>query len=111
MLVLQVSKGCCNWKDSTTAFSNHEKSKCHLEGVEAIITLPATTMHIGSLLNRQYKVEVARNRKMLLKILSCIKFLARQGLPLRGHDDDGESNFIQLLKHYGEEDGEILEWL
>ncbi len=56
-------------------------------------------MHISTHLNRQHAIEVAKNKKILLKILSCIKYLARQGLPLRGHDDDSDSNFIQLLKH------------
>ena len=82
-----------------------------MEGVDAIITLPATTMHIGSHLNRQHAIEVAKNKRILLKVLSCVKYLARQGLPLRGHDDDSESNFIQLLKHHGEEYHEIHEWL
>ena len=31
-----------------------------------------------------------------MHILQNIRFLARQGLPLRGHDEI-ESNFIQLL--------------
>ena len=48
---------------------------------------------------------------MLLKVLACIKFLARQGLPLCGHDDDSDSNLIQLLEYHGEEDKELLKWL
>ena len=105
-----MSKGYCNWKDATVAFKNHEKSGCHREAVEMILSLPATTMHIGTQLSRLYAIEMARNRKMLLKVLSCMKFLARQGLPFRGHDNS-ESNLIQLLKHHGEEDGELLAWL
>ncbi len=70
-----------------------------MEGVDAIITLH---------LNRQHAIEVAKNKKILLKILSCIKYLARQGLPLRGHDDDSDSNF---LMHCGEDYREIHQWL
>ena len=33
-----------------------------------------------------------------MQILQNIRFLARQGLPLRGSDNDAESNFIQLLR-------------
>ena len=79
--------------------------------MEIIITLPAITTHIGTQLSQIYSSEMARNRKMLFKILSCIKFLTRQGLPLRGDADDGDSNFIQLLKHHAEEDRELHEWL
>ncbi len=78
-----------------------------MEGVDAIITLPATTMHISTHLNRQHAIEVAKNTKILLKISFCIKYSARQGL----HDDDSDSNFIQLLKHCGEDDCEIHQWL
>lgn len=56
-------------------------------------------------------MEMATNRKMLLKIVSCIKFLARQGLPFRGHGDDEDGSLIQLLKHHGKEDRELLDWL
>ena len=78
-----------------------------------IITLPATTTHIGVQLSRQYAAEMATNRKMLLKVIGCMKYLARQGLPFRGHADDSDSNLIQLLKHhaYMETDGELLTWL
>ena len=65
--------------------------------------------HIGALLSRQHAVEMERNWRMFLKVLACIKFLPWQGLPLHGHDDDSDSNLIQLLKHHGEEDKELLD--
>ena len=46
---------------------------------------------------------------MLIKILSCIQFLAWQGLPLRGHGDDSNGNLLQLLKYQGGD--EIKYWL
>ncbi len=76
-----------------------------------IVHLPTTTQHIGQLLSRQYASETAKNRRVLLKILSSIRFLARQALALRGHDDDHDGNLIQLLKLHGEADFEVLEWL
>ena len=77
--------------------------------MEVVISLPATTMNIGAQLSHQYAQEKELNRKMLIKILSCIKFLARQGLPLRGHGDDTDSNLLQLLKFQG--DDEMQDWL
>ena len=93
------------------AFKNHELSACHREAVEVIIHLPATTKHIGAHLSHQYAIEMTKNRKMLLKILSSIRYLARQSLALRGRDDDSDGNLIQLLKLQGSEDSEILEWM
>ena len=75
-----------------------------------IITIPATTTHIGTQLSQLYSYEMARNLKKLFKILSCIKFLTRHSLPLRGHDDSGDSNFIQLLKHRAKQDWELHEY-
>ncbi|KAL5475102.1 hypothetical protein EMCRGX_G027157 [Ephydatia muelleri] len=48
---------------------------------------------------------------MLIKILSCLQLLARQGIPIRGDGDDSESNFIQLLKLSGQGDAKMDEWL
>ena len=48
---------------------------------------------------------------MVIKILSCCQLLARQGLPSRGNGDDGDSNFIQLLKLSGQGDAKMDEWL
>ena len=73
LLTVQVCKGYCNWKDATVAFKNHESSVCHREAVE-VVRLPSTTKHVGVLLSEQYAVEMAKNRRMLLKILSSIQF-------------------------------------
>ena len=52
---------------------------------------------------------------MLLHILSNIRYLARQSLPMRGNWNDKRkaeenSNFFQLIKLKSEEDPEILNW-
>ena len=51
------------------------------------------------------------NRLSLLKILSRLRCLARQVLPLRGRGDDKDSNFKQLLNFRGEDDLEFDKWL
>ena len=48
------------------------------------------------------------SRQNLLKILSNVKVLARQALPLRGHGSREDSNFTQLYI-FREEDNEGLE--
>ncbi len=106
-----MCKGYSNWKDATLRLRNHELSASHREAVDMIVHLPTTTQHIGQLLSRQYASETAKNRRVLLKILSSIGFLARQALALRGHDDNHDGNLIQLLKLHGEADIEVLEWL
>ena len=56
------------------------------------------------------------NRKMLLKILQNIRYLARQALPLRGNWSQDEkceinSNFHQLLLLRSEDDQALTTWL
>ena len=76
-----------------------------------MITLPTTTMHIGAMLSQQHAKEMEDNRNMLIKILSCVKFLARQALALQGDGDESDSNFLQLLKFLGDDDALVHDWL
>ncbi|XP_052249555.1 zinc finger MYM-type protein 1-like [Dreissena polymorpha] len=105
-----ISDGFSNWKAGTEKFRKHDESECHKEAVERLVTLPATTRDVGEMLSAGHDKEKADNRKQLLQILRSIRFLARQGIALPGHNDD-EGNFMQLLQHHGETDSSILAWL
>ena len=49
-------------------------------------------------MSSQHAKEKEINREYFLNILSIIRLLARQGLPLRGDaDDEKDSNFHQLM--------------
>ena len=86
-----------NWKDATTSFQLHEKSLCHKEAVEKVLMLPATTPDISEMLLSTLAQEKATNRHCLLKVMSSLRFLARQGCGIRGHDDEKDGNSHQLL--------------
>ena len=75
------------------------------------MTLPKTTKDVGEQLNEASKSEKEQARSMLRLILSSIRFLARQGLALRGSGSDESANLIQLLRLRGEDDPNILTWL
>ena len=83
----------------------------HCEAVEAVITLPRTTGDIGELLNKGSKQEKENSREMLQTILSCIRFLARQALALRGSNSDADSNFLQLLSLRAQDQPQLTKWL
>ena len=55
------------------------------------------------MLSKQYATEKRANREYLLKILSSIRFVARQELPLRDDRNETDSNFYQLLILRGED--------
>jgi hypothetical protein len=106
-----VSKGLCNWRDATVLFKNHESSLCHKEAMQLVVTLPATCPDVGEMLSREMADQTRDNRECLLKVLSNLWFLARQGLPLRGDGTETDSNFVQVLKLRGQDDSRIEGWL
>ena len=94
-----VIKGFTNWKDATRFFVKHESCGFHKQAVAAL----AKKADIGEILSKQHALEKSSNRIYLLKVLSSLRFLARQGLPLRGDGDERDSNFYQLLLLRGDD--------
>ena len=91
--------GFTNWKDATRNFTKHGTCDFHRSAAAAL----TNRVDIGEMLSKQYATEKRANREYLLKILSSVRFLARQGLPLRGDMDETNSNFYQLLMLRGED--------
>ena len=98
-------------------FQKHESSDSHMEAVARYVTASATVIgDIGDLLFERHALGKSKNRKILRLILSNIRYLARQALPLRGDWNtetmlEENSNFHQLLKLRAQENPEIIEWL
>ena len=80
-----------------------------------VLGLPQKTSDVGDLLSNIHKEEKYNNRQMLLKIISNIRFLARQGKALWGEskNQEGEvnSNFMQLYYLRGQENPQMLDWI
>lgn len=109
-----VLRRYCNWKDASGDkgwFASHESSSVHKKAIEVIETLPRTTRDIGEQLSSAHAEEKLRNRAYVLKVFQTIQFLARQGLALRGDQNDLESNFLQLLRLRGADDDNIRKHL
>ena len=62
-----------------------------------LLTLPTTTRDVEELLSSAHAHEKAVNRRCLLKVISTLRFLARQGCAIRGHGDETDWSFYQLL--------------
>ena len=75
------------------------------------VDLPSSVKDIAETLQRELTKQKSENRQMLLKILSNIRFLARQSIAIRGDGDEENSNFIQLFKLRGEDDPKFAKWL
>ena len=108
---MQIIDGFSNWKNATSLFAQHEKSSCHRQAVDVVITIPATNRDVAEMLSSQLVKEKENNRCMLIMIITCLQFLVRQGLPLRGDGDEQYSNFYQLLKLKGMDNPLLSDWL
>ncbi|XP_042208920.1 zinc finger MYM-type protein 1-like isoform X2 [Homarus americanus] len=113
-----VLRGFANWNNATgtkKGFQAHERSDCHKEGVERCLYLPSTLQEKQNAINIKKKLinkkKTVVNRKKFLKILSNLRFLARQGLGIQGEKDKTNSNFIQLCHLRGKSDPQLMTWV
>lgn len=102
-----LSKGFTNWKDACSSFRKHETSKYHVDAVH-VITKPQK--NVGEMLSQAHSQQKKLNGHMLMTVMQNIQFFGRQGLALRGHNDE-ESNFTQILKLRSHDQSEITDWL
>ena len=86
--------GFRNWKDATRIFRKHGSSHAHKEAVLKWVHYTKSQSVAAQL--AQVRDEHAKAQTCLLKVISSLQFIARQGLPSRGHND-AEGNFVQLL--------------
>ena len=103
--------GFKNWKDGTVAFKDHQSSATHKTALQLVVDIPSSYADVGEMLSSEYAQEKSNNKQCLLKILSNVAFLARQGFAFRGDGDEVNSNFVQLLQLRGLDDPRINDWV
>ena len=103
-----VSNGFNNWKKALERFSQHSQSDLHKESILKIQLI--NQKGVDTLNNEQIMVSQRNHRQMLIKQLSSLKFLLRQGLAIRGHDEI-QSNLVQLLNLRSNDCSELNNWI
>ena len=104
-----LTKGASNMKGAKGLYM-HNEPQSHVAAQLRYITANTTTIGDVNEMNSSTLAEQRReNRKMLLKILSNVRYLARQSLAFRGDwnketGNEENSNFNQLLMLRAEED-------
>ena len=73
--------------------------------------LPKTTKDGAEQLSGAHRAEKEQAWDILQLILPSVRFLASQGLALRGDGNDVSCNLIQLLCLRGEDKPEVFQWL
>jgi hypothetical protein len=103
-----ITKGLKNWKRALEKFSEHQKSSCHRCAVlqfEQIKTGPVIAQ-----LSQQKASERASARAALIAVFGSIRYLARQGLALRGHEES-QGNLMTLLELRSQDSLPLRTWL
>ena len=103
-----MKSGFSRWNNALEHFTKHEATSTHKEAVLKIKS--AASVNIGAILDAKTKEQQLRRQRTLKKHLSSVRYLARQGLAFRGHDEK-EGNMMQLLQMWSVHDVDIEQWL
>ena len=103
------TEGFNNWKKAIEKFNAHEASHAHREARMKYLSFGKPSL--PQRLNTEVVRLQASRRKGLMSQLSCLKFLLRQGLAIRGHSDI-ESNLYQLMLSWSSDSNlDLKDWL
>ena len=91
-------------------------SKAHKEATIRYVKSSSNQPDVVDMASSEAEKQRFKNRQMLLKILTNIRFLARQGLPLRGswnkeYNIEIDSNFHQRILLRCENQRDLQSWL
>lgn len=82
----------------------HQKSNSHKDAFSKVIGFKKSLSSSGNiigLINKHHSTVVSDNRNYLKNILETLLYCAKQGIAIRGHEEDFESlnkgNFLELL--------------
>ena len=107
---LFVKTGYSNWKNarSNKGFHQHETSKCHQQAIQKLIEIPKFTKNVATMFKTTMTETQQKNRTFLLKIISSLRYLARQGLSFKGNGDEKDANLNQLIRYRNIERYELI---
>ena len=96
-----ISTGFNNWKKALERFSEHENSVRHIHATQLAVKGKTDVAHM---LSKTHSKQQEHARCMLLKIITSLGYLARQGLPLRSHEEGNEilrssSCYVRMTAH------------
>ena len=104
-----IETGFTNWKKAIAKFKDHEDSSCHREAIN-VSEIAERNTNLPEMFDSKLTYQKFDNRQAFLEILKSIRYLGRQGLPLRGHDDS-QGNFMQLMMSKARNNTNIRAWL
>ena len=89
-----ISAGFNAWKKAPKCFETHQQTNCH-KAAASLETVVGRCSDVVELTNQSIADSRQSDRKYLVDVIRCLRFLARQGMAILGNP--GEDNFTQLL--------------
>ncbi|KAL9681431.1 hypothetical protein QQ045_013214 [Rhodiola kirilowii] len=121
MYPLFTVEGCCNWgrmlagKNGICEQHIGKLNSTHQKNVQSWANLLRTSQHIDRVIDKLPPEIVRQNRLRLKTTIAAVKYLGKEGLPFRGHDESSNSSsrvadttlkfFYQSVQQFGEHHG------
>ena len=76
-----ISKGFSAWKKAPKCFYSHQDSACHQTSSPYHLIVPQCN-DVGEMIDDKITQRIQVERKSLLDVIKCLRYLARQSIPL-----------------------------
>lgn len=88
-----VSTGVSNWKKALDIFREHEKTRAYRSSMIGCHSFKSCTSpgNVAEQLHSAHEAEIKERREYLTRIVAT-KYLVKQGIPFRGHNEVISSN-------------------
>ncbi|CAL2280626.1 unnamed protein product [Prunus armeniaca] len=108
-----TEKGFKNWRKGPENFRDHvgQVGSLHNKATQHCIDLMNQKQHVETIVIKQTDQARVNYRILLTAALDCTRYLLRQGLPFRGHDESETSsnkgNYVELLQFLADHDEKV----
>ena len=100
-----TTKGFSSWKKAPQCFEEHQQTHCHKSAASYHVVI-SKCKDVGEMTNGNIVNVHEKERKYLLGMIMCLRYLAKQGIALQGNENN--DNFTQLMMLLGTKDGSII---
>ena len=101
-----TTKGFSSWKKSPQCFEEHQQTQTYCHKSAASYHVIPKGKDAGEMTNDNLVNVREKERKYLLDVIRCLRYLVRQGIALQGNENN--DNFTQLMMLLGTKDGSII---
>ena len=100
-----TTRGFSLWKKAPRCFREHQQKHCYKSAASYHVAIPKCK-YVGEMTNDNLVNVREKERKYLLDVIRCLRYLARQGIALQGNKNN--DYFTQLMMLLGTNDKRII---